>query len=183
MGFFDRFKSKPESGGDDFDPLHMELGKMKVGYYVDYDLKTWKVTAYNRYDYGEGYFGDEWELEADGETRYLEREEDDEVSWTLSRKLPIGAIDGNIRQQIIDNEDPPDQVTVKGKTYYMDESGSGHLYKDGKGDGVPFICWDYESEDGESVLAIEQWGETDFEASEGIYVEDYQFSNILPGAD
>ena len=28
-----------------------KLGAMKVGYLVDYDLKTWEVTGYNTYDY------------------------------------------------------------------------------------------------------------------------------------
>ena len=39
----------------------------------------------------------------------------------------------------------------------------------------------YEDESGEKYLAIEQWGETEFEASLGQPVEEYQFSDILPG--
>ncbi len=181
MGLFDKFKGRREE--DDFDPLHdLTLAKLKVGYYVDYDMKTWEVTGYNRYDYGEGYWGEEWELTSGREKCYLERSEDDEVEWTLSKKIPIGAIEGNITRYIKENEDPPNQIVVKGKTYYLDESGPVHFYQDGKGEGVGLISWTFVDEDDESFVTIEQWDEDEFEASEGIYVEEYQFSNILPGS-
>lgn len=167
---------------DDFDPLKdLELAKLKVGYYVDYDLKTWEVTAYNRYDFGEGYTTDEWELSEGREKWYLERAEDDEVEWAFSKKLPMGAIEGDVRQHILDHDDPPNQIVCKGKTYYLDESGSGYLYAEGAGPAKEFIYWDFIDEEDEHFVTIEQWGETDFEAAEGHYVEEYQFSNILPG--
>jgi hypothetical protein len=182
MGLFDIFKDKKD--GEDFDPLRdLELSKLKVGYYVDYDLKTWEVTAYNRYDYGEGYSGEEWELTSGREKWYLGREEDDEVVWTLCKKLPIGAIEGNIRQHIIENEDPPNQIVVKGKTYYLEESGSAYLHENGTGPGIGFIAWDFIDENDETFVSIEQWGEEEFEAAEGFYVEEYQFSNILPAGE
>lgn len=180
MGLFDIFKDKKDDEG--FDPLRdLELSKLKVGYYVDYDMKTWEVTAYNRYDYGDGYFSDEWELTSGREKWYLEREEDDEVVWTLSKKLPIGAIEGNVARHIIENDDPPNQIVVKGKTFYLDESGSAQMLKDGKGPGVGFIAWDFIDDADENFVSIEQWGEEAFEAAEGFYVEEYQFSHILPG--
>jgi hypothetical protein len=178
----DIFKNKQEE--NDFDPLRdLTLSKMKVGYYLDYDMKTWQVTAYNRYDYGDGYFSDEWELTSAREIWFLEREEDDEVIWTLSKKLPLGAIEGNVTKHIIEHEDPPNQIVVKGKTYYLDESGSAYLLKDGKGPGVGFVAWDFIDEDDQAFVTIEQWGEEEFEAAEGFYVEEYQFSNILPGGE
>ncbi len=122
MGLKDLFKKKEE----DFDPLKdLELSKLRVGFYLDYDMKTWEVTGYVRYDYGEGYITDEWELTTGREKWFLERSEDDEVEWNLSKKLPIGAIESDIRQYIIEHEDPPNQIVSKGKTYYLDESGPG----------------------------------------------------------
>ena len=179
MGFFDRFKKEE----DNFDPLaDLELSKLKPGFFLDYDLKTWEVKSHNRYDYDDGYTTDEWELESGREKVWLERAEDDEVEWTLSRKIPIGAL-GDVRQHIIDNDDPPEQINYKDVTYYLDESGPGLMYENGSNDGKEFIVWDFIDEDDEKLLSIEQWGEKDFEACVGEYVEEYQFTNILPGQD
>ncbi len=182
MGLMDFFKGKNQE--EEFDPLRdLDLSHLKVGYLVDYDLKTWQVTAYNRYDYGEGYYADEWELTSGREKVYLGREEDDEVEWTISKKFPIGAIEGDMRKHIIEHEDPPSQIVVKGKTFYLDESGTAYFYEGGKGDPVGLIYWDFIDEADENFVTIEQWGETEFEASEGYYVEEYQFNNILPGKE
>lgn len=182
MSLRDFFKgNKPE---DEFDPLRdLNLSHLKVGYLVDYDMKTWQVTAYHRYDYGEGYIAEEWELTAGREKVYLGREEDDEVEWTISKKLPIGAIEGDVRKYIIEHEDPPSQIVVKGKTFYLDESGTAYFYEGGKGEPIGLIYWDFIDEEDENFVTIEQWGETEFEAAEGYYVEEYQFSNILPGQE
>ena len=180
MGLFDIFKNKNEE--DDFDPLQdLELDKLKVGFYPVYDRKTWQVTAYNRYDFGDCEFKDEWELTSSSEKRYLERLEDDEVEWTLSKKIPIGKIDGNVSRHIIDHDDPPNQITVSGKTFYLDESGAVYMLPNGKGPRKEMIYWEFIDDDDENFVTIEQWGEKDFEAAEGFYVEEYQFSNILPG--
>lgn len=179
MGLRDLFKKKE----DDFDPLKdLELSKLRVGYYVDYDLKTWEVTDYNKYEFGEGYTTEEWELTAGREKWYLERSDNDEVEWTLSKKIPIGAIEGEIRQYIIEHDDPPEQVVCKGKKYYLDESGAGYLYEGGEEPAKEFVYWDFIDEEDEHFLTIEQYGETEFEAAEGYYVEEYQFVNILPSS-
>lgn len=180
MGFFDFLtgRNKELKGPD---PLHdLILEKMQLGYLVDYDLKTWTVTERHRYDF-EGERTDEWELTAGDEVLYLERSEEDEVEWSLSRKIPIGRIEGDMRRHIIDHDDPPAQIVCKGKTYYLDSSGPGYFFKDCKGSGEGFIYWDFIDEDDESFVTIEQWGERDFEAAEGHWVEEYQFGHILPG--
>jgi len=181
MGLRDFFKKNPK---EEFDPLKdLTLSKLKVGYLVDYNLKTWQVTAYNRYDYGDGYYADEWELTSGREKIYLERYEDDEVEWTVSQKIPIGMIEGNVRQYIMEHEDPPDQIVCRGKKYYLDSSGSAFLYENGEGEGIGFIYWNFIDETDENFVTIEQWGETEFEAAMGYYVEEYEFINILPGSD
>jgi len=179
MGLKDFFRKPPK---DEFDPLtDLELSKLRVGYMLDFDMQTWQVTGYNRYEFGEGYSTDEWELTSAKGKWFLERSENDEVEWTLSKKIPMGAIEGNIRQYIIEHEDPPEQVVCKGKTYYLDESGPGYLLEKGEGPRREFIYWDFIDEEDEHFLTIEQWGDTEFEAAEGYYVEEYQFTNILPG--
>jgi hypothetical protein len=179
------FKSffKKKSDEPEFDPLRdLVLGKLKVGYLLDYDMKTWSVTEFNKYDI-EGHEKLEWELTSSQEVLYLEREEDDEVYWSISKKIPIGKIEGGVRKYIIENEDPPEQITLENKTYYMDESGAGFFYKNGLGRGIEFIFWSFMDDDEKNFVSIEQWGETEFEAAMGKEVEEYQFSNILPGGD
>ena len=179
MGWKDFFKKKKENGPD---PLaDLILSKLRVGYMVDFDMQTWRVTAYNQYDWGSGELTYEWQLESLDETIYLEREADDEDDWSIGRKIAIGRLGSGIKAHIRKDEAPPDEITFEGITYYLEESGSGHFLKDGKGPGQKFFVWDYEDDSGKKFLSIEQWGKNDFEASTGISVEEYQFTNILPG--
>jgi len=74
---------------DEVDPVvDFTLSDLKPGYVVDYDLKTWKVTAQNHYDF-DGDRVNEWELTCADEVMYLDREEDDGLCWTISRKVPV----------------------------------------------------------------------------------------------
>ena len=178
MGIFDFLKKDKDKGPDPISGL--SLKNMKAGYLVDYDLKTWEVTAYNVYDWGEGDKSYEWQLASGDEVVYLEVEFDDEDDWSLNRKLPFGKIGSKVRDHIIEHGDPPDEVVVDGTTYYLEEMAGGHFLKDGEGLGQPMLRWDFEDDSGKKYMGIEQWGEEDFEASTGIPVEEYQFSNILP---
>ena len=55
----------------------------------------------------------------------------------------------------------------------------GEFFKGGSGEALSFVAWDFEDE--EQFLTIEQWGETKFDIQVGFKVEEYQFTNILPG--
>ena len=170
-------KNSPKSP----DPLKdLTLANLKKGYFVDWDMVTWEVTAYNYYDWGSGDITREWQLKSADDTIYLKQETDDDEFWSISRKINFSQLGAGIKEHIRDHEDPPDEITFNGKTYYLEESGGGHFYKDGTGTGHEVIKWDYEDDGGESYLSIEQWSETSFEASAGQPVEEYQFTNILP---
>ena len=180
MGLFDIFRSRERDL--EADPLaDLVLERMKVGFLVDYDLATWTVTAYNRYDF-DGDAVEEWELTEGHRKRYLERAEDDGVRWSLSKKIPVGAIDGDVRRQIVDHDDPPERVSYQGTEYYLDGSAAGHMRAGGDGPPQELIKWEYLDEEGEKYLTVEQWGETEVEASAGVGVHEYQFENILPGS-
>ena len=174
------FKKKAEEEPE-LDPLNLTLSDLKPGYILDYDLKTWKVTAQHTYDY-DGDRADEWELTCSDEVVTLEGEEDDGITWTLTRKISLSEIDGNLRAHLRENEDPPEQITCKGVEYKGESSSAGKFHKDGTGPGEDFIVWDYVDSTEKKVLAIEQWGDDDYEASVGEVVEEYEFSNILPSA-
>ena len=191
MGFLDRFRGKPEDRGmpkdrgmledGGLDPLRdLVLEKLRVGYLVDYDLKTWRVTDHNRYHYNDGRSSEEWELTEGRTKRYLEHAEGEEGGWSLSRLVPIGAL-GDVRQRILEHDDPPEEVTHDGTTYYLEGSVGGYMVP-GKGGGrQELILWELVDESEDHFLAIMQWSETELTAACGAFVADYEFTNILPG--
>ncbi len=178
MGIKDLFKKDKKK---DFDPLSdLSLSKLKVGYLVDYDLKTWEVVASNYYDWSGGDISNEWQLKSGDEVVYLEKESDDEDEWSLNRKIAFGRLGSEVKEHIIETGDPPEEIVFEGTTYYKEETAGGRFYKDGQGTGRELLRWSYEDDDSRSYLSIEQWGEEDFDATIGEPVEEYQFENILP---
>ena len=178
MGWLDFFKKKKKKEPDPLTGL--TLSNLRVGYMVDYDMKTWEVKAYHYYDWGEGELSHEWQLESVDDTLYLEREAGDEDEWGVSRKISMGRLGPGIKEHVRKYDDPPDEITFEETTFYLEESGSGYFFKNGKGSGEKFFVWDYEDDSGKKFISIERWGKNDFEASAGIMVEEYQFTNILP---
>ena len=178
MGWTDRLFGKKKESVEP-DPLaDLVLEKLKVGYLVDYELQTWQVTAYYRYKFSEDGDVEEWELTAAGQQCYLERAEG---AWSISRRISIGAIEGDIRRYILDHEDPPARIVFDGTEFYLDGSYSGHMLSDEKGPGKPLIRWEFLDEGENKFVGVEQWSETEFTAAVGSIVEDYQFNHILPG--
>lgn len=175
------FKRKKEKEPEGFDPLRdLTLSQLKVRYLVDYDLRTWEVTGYNRYEWGGSHFSEEWELRCGDEAVYLEREEEDEVEWKLSWKIPLSALGPGLRKHLREEEEPLEEIDYEGVTYTLAGEGAGLFYRDGRGEGMEFLCWDYLDEEGNQFMTLEQWGEEEYELSAGIVVEEYQFSHILP---
>ena len=85
---FDFFKKKKKE--EEFRIEDLVLSKLKTGFMVDYDMQTYVVAGYNKYQWNEGGVTDEWELKSGDETWFLERtQEDGEVEWSLCRKLPL----------------------------------------------------------------------------------------------
>ncbi|MEW6264305.1 MAG: DUF4178 domain-containing protein [Thermodesulfobacteriota bacterium] len=178
MGIFDIFKKDTTPTVDPTRDL--TLANLKVGYLVDYDLKTWEVVAANYYDWGDGDISREWQIKSAEETCFLELEKDDEDDWSLNRLLDFRRLGPRVRQHILDHGDPPGEINLDGVTYYLEEMAGGHFFKDGHGPGQPVLRWSYEDEAGEKYLGLEQYGEDEFEAALGLPAKEYQFTNILP---
>lgn len=180
MGLRERLFGRKKSVEDEVDPLaDLVLAKLKVGYLVDYDMRTWQVTAHSRYRFAGLDDVEEWELSASGEQRFLERAGGD---WSLSYKIAVGDIAGDVQRHILDHEDPPRTIVFRGAAYRLDASYAGHLLPDGGGAPEPVIRWEFVDEAETGFVGIEQWGETEFTAAAGSTVEDYQFTHILPGS-
>lgn len=180
MGWKDFFGKKKEED-QSVDPLaDLTLSNMKQGYFVDYDLRTWEVTARHYYDWGDGDITDEWQLKSHDDTIYLQKESDDDEEWCISRPIAFGKLGAGVRNHLSSHDDPPDEIDYEGETYYMEEFGGGYFYKNSTGAGQQFLSWSYENDAGSKYLSVEQWGEEDFEAFASEPVEEYQFTNILP---
>ena len=173
--------------GDDL-PLELSLSTMKVGFLVDYDLKTWEVIGCNTYDY-DGETALEWELRSGDDVRFLERSTDEgEVELTFTRRISLRDVEEDVAGTILDEGEPPEIVNLEGIRYVAAESATGVQLKQGgegaengeEAEGREFVSWCYESDEGR-VLFVAQWGDRDFTAYEGEYVEEYQFVDILPG--
>lgn len=164
--------------GEDEDPPRTEytLDTMQVGYLVDYDLKTWEVVGYGTSDY-EGSETQEWELRCGDQLRYLEK---DEEIWVLTAKIALRDLTEPVAATIAKHGDPPEELHYQGRSYRATESSAGEYREGGKGLGHEFVSWSYETAEGERVLFVSQWGERDFRAYEGEYVQEYQFTDILP---
>ena len=168
--------------GDDEEETFQDytLSSMKPGYMVDYDLRTWEVTSYQTYDY-DGFITREWELVQGKEIRLLERAEDDgRIEWTFTGRIEINQVEEPVIDHIVTHDDPPETITYQGRSYHAVESSAGLMREQGEGEGAEFVSWSYEGEN-DRLLFITQWGERDFKAYEGIYAEEYQFTDILPG--
>lgn len=179
MSFWKKWFEKKEEPS--FDPFtDLVLDKLQPGFLLDYDGKTWEVTGRHYHDMGDSYRIEEWELRSASDEYHLTRGEDEGTYWTWIRRVPIGSIDGRLRSHITKNGDPPDFLDYDGMRFQMDSYGGAKFYRNCQGPPQPYVYWDYKGEDGYRLLSIQQWGDIDFEAFVGHYVEEYQFTNILP---
>lgn len=179
MGLFDRFKKKKEP---DYDPLNITVEHLKKGFILEYDLKTWEVTAEYTYDWGDNCFSKEFQIKSGNDVLYLSIEKDDELELTLTRKIKIRELEANIPEHIAQYEKPPKNIAYNGETYLLDGESPGYFHDedDKKDTWIEFISWDYYNKAETAYLCVEQWGENEFEAAEGKLIKPFEISNILP---
>jgi hypothetical protein len=173
-------KKKQEEKWAYYDPSNVQLQDMVKGSFVDYDFKTWEVAAVNEYDWGDDSFTDEFEMTtAQGDTLFLNVEEDDGWLYSVFKKVNIRALQDGIVDYIKSNEMPPEKLIYEGVTYYRTEENVGYFRNREQESWREIVSWLYFDEDEDKVLSIDQWGEEDFGAAVGFYAETYSFSNII----
>lgn len=177
MGLFDFFKKKEEK----YDVTNMKLTDLNVGFVFEYDLKSWVVEEAYQYDWGDNYFSFEYKITNGAETLFLSVEEDDELIVSISSKTQLRKIQEDL-PELLAAEKAPKKINYKDIEYFLEEQAPGYfcnLTKD-KNTWVEFIAWDYIDEKEQRILSLEQWGENEFEAAEGIIIRPNEISNILP---
>ena len=182
MGLFDSFKKKKPEPEQSYDPSNITVANLRKGFLFDYDLQTWTVKEEYKYDWGDGFFTKEFQVSNGKDSRYLHIAEDNGISLTWTQKVRIRTINEDLPEQIIKNDYPPKKLTYQNITYFLDGESAGYFNDAGSKsqDWSELISWEYYDESGNHLLAIEQWGERDFDAAVGELIQEGEISHILP---
>jgi hypothetical protein len=84
--------------------------------------------------------------------------------------------EGQPLRSVVRDGDPPSAITYDGTGYELDEEGPATRTVGDKQQELYY--WVYVS--GDDFLALERYGESDWNAYAGREVEPYEFDNILP---
>jgi hypothetical protein len=175
MGIFDFFKSdKTETN------INFTVNDMKVGFMVDYFVKTWEVKKVYVYDWGNNFFSKEYLLDSGDETIYLSVEDDDNLICSIWNKLDIFDIDSGLANSITATDDAPNRLVYENKTFIRKESSQGCCNEEGDDKDSELVNWTYENPETNELLSIDRWGEEEYAAAKGKRVKEFEFSNILP---
>lgn len=174
MGLFDLFKKKKDT------KLDYTLFELEKGFMVEYFLRTWEVKKVEIYDWGNNFETREYLIDSGSTTYYLHVENSSPLKCSLSQTIELRDIDPTLAQQIVRQDDAPQQLVYENKTYHRASSAQGHCGEEGskERDWAEFVNWMFEN--GDDFISIDRWGEEEFSAAKGSYVKAIEFSNILP---
>ena len=156
------------------------LNCLSIGDLFDFDLTTWEVISSSQSDY-DGHIESEWEVRGGVDRRTLVAIPDGgEWNYQWLEEKDLSELGLNyVMKELRSEKDPEENLHIEGLNYVGYEAGGG-IYNGGN-EEKPFLYWSYET-DQNHVLNIIQWGDNEFSATIGMRVEEFQFSNILPGS-
>ena len=176
---FDFFKKKKAPA---YDVTNLSLKDLNVGFIFDYDMKSWVVKEVYKYDWGNNNFTSEYKVDSGDEVAFLHIADEGELEISLSKSIRISKIDEAITDEIEKNEKPPRKIHYSEELYYLEEDAAGYfrdLSKETE-DWEELVTWEYMNDEATKVLSITQWDTRNIEASAGLILKEYQFSNIIP---
>ncbi len=173
-------KDKEEEGRS---ALDMTIRDLKVNDFIDYELESWQVRHVYRYDWGNNFFTQEYQLDNGKEKIYVHIDDDDELEINVSKKAKIFQINDLLVDHIIEHEEPMKRFQYNDKTFYYDSESPGEVCEDGEDEWSQFINWEFTDEDETETITIQRWGEREFEAYVGKPAQEFEFSNIIPGSN
>ncbi len=183
FGFFK--KKKEEDKTPHYDPNNIRIIDIRVGFFLEYDAKTWEVAEEYEYDWGDNEFSYSFLLRSSDEELYLSIEQEGELELALTKQIRLMKLGEDLDDEIVANERPPKTITYEGVKYFRDNESPGYYRNTAttiRDESIEMITWDYYDDEEEKTISIEQFGERDFEAYIGHYVEEYEFSNIIPSS-
>jgi hypothetical protein len=176
---FDFFKKKKASA---YDVTNLSLKDLNVGFIFDYDMKSWVVKEVYKYDWGNNNFTSEYKVDSGDEVAFLHIADEGELEISLSKSIRLSKIDEAIADEIEKNEKPPRKIHFNEELYFLEEDAAGYfrdLSKETE-DWEALISWEYLNDEATNVLSVTQWDIRNIEASAGLILKEYQFSNIIP---
>jgi hypothetical protein len=176
---FDFFKKKK---APTYDVTNLSLKDLNVGFIFDYDMRSWVVKEVYKYDWGNNNFTSEYKVDSGDEVAFLHIADEGELEISLSKSIRISKIDEAITDEIEKNEKPPRKIHFDEELYYLEEDAAGYfrdLSKETE-DWEELVTWEYLNDEATKVLSITQWDIRNIEASAGLVLKEFQFSNIIP---
>ena len=176
---FDFFKKKKAPA---YDVTNLSLKDLNVGFIFDYDMKSWVVKEVYKYDWGNNNFTSEYKVDSGDEVAFLHIADEGELEISLSKSIRLSKIDEAIADEIEKNEKPPTKIHFNDELYFLEEDAAGYFRDLSKetADWEALISWEYLNDEATKVLSITQWDIRNIEASAGLILKEYQFSNIIP---
>lgn len=161
---------------------NLSINDLAPGDYFEYDLKSWKVTGENAYRWKDNSTSREFRVSTGGEVRFLEIEDGDLETLSISRKISLSALSGNIHQTIRKKGSPPDSIDYQQETYILEGEFKGSYQEVGSWESwEKFTCWDYKNKAGNHLLTIERWDPREFEVYAGKILDATEISAITKG--
>ncbi len=176
---FDFFKKKK---APTYDVTNLSLKDLNVGFIFDYDMKSWVVKEVYKYDWGNNNFTSEYKVDSGDEVAFLHIADEGELEISLSKSIRLSKIDEAIADEIEKNEKPPRKIHFNEELYFLEEDAAGYfrdLSKETE-DWEELVTWEYLNDEATKVLSITQWDIRNIEASAGLVLKEFQFSNIIP---
>lgn len=180
MGLFSKKEKNFEPKGKplDFDPLNVQIGDLRPGFFVDYNFKTYEITGGFEYSLKEYSF------------KALKFDAADHVMWVviqnamdtfLAENVSLTAVNPELQTLMANFGKPLSTVRFNEADFAISAQGDGKFRDLSKNamDWNRLACWKYASGDGTLLFALQK-GQNTFEALLAKPVNAGEFSNFLP---
>jgi Domain of unknown function (DUF4178) len=165
-----------------YDPSKLSIEDAKVGYLVDYGLKTWKVVNHIQFDWADGLSELEFKLNSEADIIYVSARRESALLYChVSSIVNLYAIDKNFDSYVTENGAPPNVIQYADFTLYRDIRFEGIMFNQAYNNKpIKVVMWDYYDMTREYRLRIERGENGQFFAIFGTKVSDNEFSDVLP---
>jgi len=181
MGLFNKKKHTEEPKGKplDFDPLNVQIRDLRIGFFVDYNLKTFEITGGFEVTTKEGSF------------RFMKMDAADEIFWLLvengtetyiAQSAEVNMVNPGIPAIMQNFGKAPAGLNYRDILYSCMNQSDGKfrdLVKNAM-DWNKATCWKYSGNEGTELLLVLQKGQNTFEAWTAKKTDATEFSNFLP---
>ncbi len=164
-----------------FDPMKTDIEGLGVGFFLDYDLKTWEIAGEYEFSRTDGNSEKTFKLLNHSERLFLHLWK---KQYTLishvTRPVNIQMVDENLAPEIIATDAPFEMLTFEDTTFYIENFAEGMMYDlTQKSSGINAMVWNYFDGQHRKILRIERFGRADFRVFVGKYVSPFEFSDIV----